>query len=241
MIGSRDVTERHDVSHRDWSERNEVDETARTLMSGKTSTKQHLIRQRPPLALAAACGVTGLVLLVSMAWQWSDNPQPLFVAWVIFVLAVVWSLFIRPAVVLDYDGVTFRNVVKDIHIPWVRVTDVEFRWNLKVFVGDQPYTAWAISSQAERPKGGSRGMFAMMPGRLDKLANADAQPSRSAPKVTASLVARSIEQAREEYAEAVAQGLVAAAPEARVRITWVPMVLAIVLLPAIAVLALSLA
>src|SRR5450756_929265 len=54
MIGSRDVTERHDASHRDWPERNETDETARTLMSGKTSTKQHLIRQRPPLALAAA-------------------------------------------------------------------------------------------------------------------------------------------------------------------------------------------
>ena len=209
-------------------------------MSDKTSTTQHVIRQRSPLGLAAACGATGLVLLVSMAWHWADDPQPLFVAWVLFFMALVWSLFVRPAVLLDEEGVTLRNVVKDTHIPWVRMTDVEFRWNIKVFVGDRAYTAWAISSQAERPKGASGGMFTMMPGRMDKLAGADAAPSTSAPKVTAFLVARAIEQAKEEYEEAVASGKIPAAPDAQVRITWVPMVFAIVVLPAIAVVALSL-
>ena len=209
-------------------------------MTNETSTKQHLIRQRSPLGLAAVCGVTGLVLLVSMAWRWADSPQPLFVAWVLFGLAVVWSLFVRPAVLLDEDGVIIRNVVRDVHIPWVRVTDVDFRWNLKVFVGDRAYTSWAISSQVERPKGASGGMFAMMPGRLDKFANADAQPSRSAPKVTASAVARAMEQAKEEHSEAVAKGTVVAAPDAPVWMTWVPMALVIVLLPASAVVALSL-
>src|SRR5450759_38247 len=241
MLSSRGAADRNGRSRWDRLACNEIGQSARTWLSNKISTRQQLIRQRSPLGLAAVCGVIGLVLLVSMAWQWAEYPEPLFAAWVVFFMAFVWSLFIRPAVVLDYDGVTIRNIVRDVRIPWSQVGDVECRWSLKVFVGDQPYTAWAISSQAGRPKGGSRGMFAMMPGRLDKLANADAQPSRSAPKVTASLVARSIEQAREEYAEAVAQGLVAAAPEAQVRITWVPMVLAIVLLPAIAVLALSLA
>ena len=206
----------------------------------KTSTTQHVIRQRSPLALAAASGVTGLVLLVSTAWHWADNPQPLFVAWVLLGLALVWSLFVRPAVLLDDDGVTIRNVVRDVYIPWGRVTDVEFRWNLKVFVGDRAYTTWAISSQVERPKGASGGMFAILPGRLDKFATADAQPSTPAPKVTASMVARSIEQAKEEYAEAVAQGALAAAPDGQVRVAWVRMVLAILLLPAIAVVSLSL-
>ena len=211
-------------------------------MSDKTSTTQHVIRQRSPLGLAAACGATGLVLLVSMAWHWADHPQPLFVAWVVFVLALVWSLFVRPAVLLDEEGVTLRNVVRDVHIPWIRMTDVEFRWNIKVFVGERAYTAWAISSQAERPKGAAGGMFTLMPGRLDKLAGAgaDAQPSTSAPKVTAYAVARTIEQAKEEYEEAVANGKIPAAPDAQVRITWVPMVFAIVVLPALAVVALSL-
>ena len=209
-------------------------------MSSEISTTQHVFRQRSPLALAAVSGVTALVLLVSTVWQWADNPQPLFVAWVLFGLALVWSLFVRPAVLLDDDGVTVRNVVRDIYIPWVRVTDVEFRWNLRVFVGDRAFTAWAISSQVERPKGASGGMFAILPGRLDRYARADAQSSTPAPKVTALMVARTIEQAKQEYAEAVAQGALAAAPDGQVRITWVPLVVAILVVSAIAVVALSL-
>ena len=209
-------------------------------MSSSTSTRQHLIRQRSPLGLAAACGLTGLVLLVSMAFQWAEHPEPLFASWVVFILAVVWSLFVRPAVLLDENGVTLRNVVRDIHIPWGQVTDVEFRWNLKVLVGDRPYTAWAISSQVERPKGASGSMFAMMPGRLDKLARAEGKSSTSAPKVTASTVAQAIEQAKEEHSEAVAKGAVVASPDAQVRMTSVPMALAIMLLPALAVVVLVL-
>jgi hypothetical protein len=209
-------------------------------MSDKTSTTQHVIRQRSPLGLAAACGATGLVLLVSIAWHWADDPQPLFVAWVLFFMALVWSLFVRPAILLDEEGVTLRNVVKDTHIPWVRMTDVEFRWNIKVFVGEKAYTAWAISSQAERPKGAAGGMLTMMPGRLDKFAGSYANPSTSAPKVTAFAVARTIEQAKEEYEEAVANGKIPAAPDAQVRSTWVPMVFAILVLTALAVVALSL-
>jgi len=209
-------------------------------MSGKASTAQHLIRQRSPLTLAAACGVTGLVLLVATAWQWGNNQQPLFVAWVLLVMAVVWSLFVRPAVLLDQSGVTLRNVIRDIHIPWARVTDVDVRWNLRVFVGERVYTAWAISSQVERPKGVTGGMFAMLPGRLDKFATSQVAPSSPAPKVTALTVARSIEQAKEEYAEAVTMGKAVAAPDGQVQITWVPTTAAIVLLPAIAVLVFSL-
>lgn len=208
-------------------------------MSSKASTTQHLIRQRSPLTLAAVCGVTALVLLVSMAWQWADHPQPLFVAWVVLSLAVAWVLFVRPAVLLDEDGVTIRNVVRDVHIPWVKVTDVECRWSLKVFAGDRAYTAWAISPQG-RPKVAAGGLLGIMPRRLNTFANAGAHPSTASPKVTASTVARVIEQAQEEYSEALARGTVTSPADAQVRVTWVRMALAILLLPALAVVALSL-
>ena len=180
-------------------------------MGSRTSTTRQVYRQRSPLGLAAVCAVTGLFLLLSLARSWADSPQPLFAAWLVFGLAVVWSVFVRPAVLLDIEGVTVRNVFRDVHIPWIRLTDVEFRWNLKVFVGDRGYTAWAISSQVERPAGVPGGMFAMMPGRLNRQASAVAKlsPTSSkviAPKVTASMVARLIEQAKQEYDEAVAQG-----------------------------------
>jgi hypothetical protein len=210
-------------------------------MSSKASTTQHLIRQRSPLTLAAVCGVTGLVLLVTIAWQWAESPEPLFVAWVLLVMAVVWSLFVRPAVILDEDGVTLRNVLRDVHIPWARVTDVESRWNLRVFVGERVYTAWAISSQAERPKTGSGGMFSMLPGRVDKFATSQTESSSPLPKITASMVAQTIEQAKEEYAEAVTKGTVVAAPDGQVQMTWVSMTFVILILPLIAVVALSLA
>ena len=207
---------------------------------GTQTTTQQVFRQRSPLALSALFGVTGLLLLLSMALDWADKPEPLFALWVIFGLALMWSLFVRPAVLLDIDGVTIRNVLRDIHIPWVLVTDVEFRWNLKVFAGDRAYTAWAISSQVERPKGTGGGRFAILPGQVDKYARADVRSSTPAPKVTASMVARSIEAAKEDYAEAVARGALAAPAESQVRISVVPLVLVILVLPAVAIVAFSL-
>ncbi|HZW44795.1 MAG TPA: PH domain-containing protein [Dermatophilaceae bacterium] len=208
-------------------------------MSSKISTKQ-LIRQRSPLGLAAVCGVTGLVLLVSMAWQWAEHPEPLFAAWVVLIMAVVWSLFVRPAVLLDEDGVTIRNIVRDVHIPWARVGEVECRWSLKVFVEDRAYTAWAISGQAGRPKIAPRRLFGMTSARIDPFASAGARPPTSAAKVTAATVARAIEDAKEDYSEAVARGAIAAVPDAQVRMTWVPVALAIMFLPVIAVVVLTL-
>jgi Bacterial PH domain len=210
-------------------------------MGSNTSTTKHLFRQRSPLGLAAVCAVTSLFVLASLARNWAENPQPLFASWVLFGLAVVWSVFVRPAVLIDLEGVTLRNVARDVHVPWTRLTDVQVRWNLKVYVGERSYTAWAISSQVERPGGLSGGMFAIpLSGRLGRAASADAARSTSEPKITASMVARSIDQAKQEYDEAVAHGQLPSAPDGRVRITWVPLVMAVLFLPALAVVALSL-
>ena len=54
------------------------------------------------------------------------------------------------------------------------------------------------------------------------------------------MVARSIEQATDEYAEAVARGALQAPSDDQVRVRWVPMVVAVLALPAIAVVAFSL-
>jgi hypothetical protein len=207
-----------------------------------TSTMQHVYRQRSSLVLAAGCAVTGVLLLLSLARDWGAYPRPLFVAWVVLGLAVAWAVFVRPAILVDVGGVTLRNVVRDVHIPWTLLTGATSRWNVKVMAGDQGYTAWAVSSEVERPKGVSGGMFRMpMPGRLHSVANEDAKLSRTDGKVTAQTVVRSIRAAKEEYDEAVAEGELPAAPDASVRVTWVPLVLLVLLVPAVVVLALLLA
>jgi len=210
-------------------------------MATKTSTMQHVFRQRSSVVLASVCGVTGLLLLLSLARNWGSYPRPLFAAWVVFGLAVAWSIFVRPAVLLDVEGVTLRNVVRDVHIPWTRLTDVTSRWNLKVFTGDRGYTSWAISSEVERRKGASGGMVRMpVPGRLQGVSSAEAKPSTTVPKATAQSVAKMITIAKQEYDEAVASGELAAEPDESVRVTWVPVVMAVLLLPALVVVVLSL-
>jgi hypothetical protein len=209
-------------------------------MGTETSTMQQVYRQRSSLGLAAVCAVTGAILLFSLARSWADYPRPLLVCWVLFGLAVTWAVFVRPAVLLDIEGVTVRNIVRDVHIPWTSFTDAQSRWNLKVFAGDHGYTAWAISSQPGRPTGTAGGMFGMLsPRRLEKQFGIDASLSTTSPKVTAAAVARSIEQARQEYDEAVAQGRIPPTPDGQVRITWVPAVIAVLLLTSIAIVVLT--
>jgi hypothetical protein len=176
-------------------------------MSSPTAPRQ-VFRQRSSLLLAALCAVTGVVLLLSLARNWSSFPRPLFAAWVIFGLALTWVIFVRPAVVLDERGVTLRNLVRDVHIPWARLTQVTSRWTVKVFAGDKGYSAWAISSQVERPKLVSAGIFSP---RSPALPNASRVPRAPHPtvdtKVSATSVAAAIKNAKQEYDDSVAQGL----------------------------------
>lgn len=211
-------------------------------MGPDTPTMRHVYRQRSSLALAAVCAATGAILLLSLARNWADYPRPMLVAWVLFGLAATWAIFVRPAVLVDAGGVTVRNVVRDAHIPWSSLTHVQTRWNLKVFAGDRGFTAWAISSPVGRPHRASGGMFGVLsPRRLERQLGVDAARSATPEKVTAAAIARSIEQARQEYDDAVAHGRLPGAADSGVSVSWVPWVLAVLLVPAVAVVVLSLA
>ncbi len=209
-------------------------------MGTENSTMTHVFRQRSSLVLASVCAVIGLVLLGSMAWGWAHYPRPLFAAWVVFVLAMTWTVFVRPCVRIDTRGVTLRNVVRDVRIPWDQLTHTSTRWNLKVFAGDRGYSAWAIASERQRPRGASGGMLGLpVPGRLQGVAEADLTVPTTSVKVNAQSVARTITRAKQEYDEAVADGEISPSPEAVVQVTWVPLVMVVLLVPAILVVALT--
>lgn len=211
-------------------------------MGQDTPTMKHVYRQRSSLGLAAVCAATGVILLLSLARNWAGYPRPVPVAWVVFGLAASWVLFVRPAVLVDAGGVTVRNVVRDVQISWTSLTHVQTRWNLKVFAGDRGFTAWAISSQAQRPKSASGGMLRMLsPSRLEKQFGVHTPRTTTPGKVTAEAVARSIEQAKQEYDDAVAYGQLPGAVDDGVSVTWVPWVMAVLLVPGVAAVVLSLA
>ena len=202
----------------------------------KSSKAQRVFRQRSSVWLAVMSAVTALLLLLSLVRSWAQYPRPLFGAWVLFGVAVAWSIFVRPSVVIDAQGVTIRNIVRDIHIPWAALTDISTRWNLKVMAGSQGYNAWAISSQVDRPSSASSGLFRIPASvRSNRTGSAAASASPAATKVTARTVAESIQRAKQEYDDAVAAGEVPPAADAGVRIVWLPLVMAVLLLPALAV------
>lgn len=210
------------------------------LMSSPGTTPRQVFRQRSSLLLAAVCAATGVVLLLSLARNWSSFPRPLFAAWVIFGLALTWVIFVRPAVVLDDRGVTLRNVLRDVYIPWARLTQVTSRWNVKVFAGDKGYSAWAISSQVERPRPVSSGVLSSRPAALPKSTNIPRAPHPTVvSKVTAHSVADSITTARQEYDEAGEASGGEASGDDLVRIRLVPMVIVVLSAAAIAVLGLT--
>lgn len=200
---------------------------------------QHVYRQRSPLVIAVLFGLGALVLLGSAALSWRDHPQPLFVSWLVWGCAALWAVFVRPSVVLSPDGVRLSNIVREVHIPWSLVSDVEARWNVKVWAGDEGWTAWAISSQVERPKGAS----SLLPGmstKLDHYAARDARetagtaPAKAA-RVTARAVADAIEDTSAEYAAAVAAGEIQPPPSPAVTTRWVPQAVLALVLPFLAV------
>ena len=209
-------------------------------MANMSPTAPQVFRQRSSVVLAAVCAVTGLLLLLSLARNWAGYPRPLFASWVVFGLAVSWAVFVRPVVRLDITGVTLRNVLRDVHVPWAAVTGVSSRWNLKVFAGDKSYTAWALSSEPERPGRGSGGMFRLpVPGRLQGVSSPKARPSTTVPKANAQNVARLVTLARQDYDDGVEDGQITPVPDAVVQVTWVPLVLVALVLPAIVVVALT--
>jgi hypothetical protein len=207
-------------------------------MATKTSIAPHVFRQRSSVWLAVMSAATGALMLVSLVHSWAEYPKPLFGAWVLLGLAVAWAAFVRPAVQIDAEGVTIRNLVRDVHVPWAALTEVTTRWNLKVVAGGHGYNAWAISTQVERPRSVSSQLFSL-PGRPGGVRSAGAREPLTAPRVTAQAVAESIQQAKGEYDDAVALGVIPSAPDARVRIAWLPLVIVVLLLPAIAVVALT--
>lgn len=131
----------------------------------------------------------------------------LFVAAALLVLAVV----VWPKVTLDQHGVHLENVGLVTHVPWHLVDDCETRWNLQVWTLTKAYTAWAISSTRRGHLPQHHMMAASLNpaniGRPDKIdASAEAGVERHNRKVHAASVAESIESAKLEYDQGVADG-----------------------------------
>jgi hypothetical protein len=214
-------------------------ENPEAMTAPSTPSTARTYRQRSTQLLAYVFIAAAAFLILSLLRSWAANPSPGFLSLLVLGIAVSWVLFLRPAVVVDREGVTLRNLVRDVFVPWHLLTDVEARWNVRVFAGEKGYSAWAVS-KGDRPKpagGGVLGGFGQ-----STLARYSAEDTAGAPepggsKVTSRLVADVIEDTKAEYAAAVAQGEITPPESPAVQVRWAVPALVALAVPAVAVLA----
>lgn len=75
--------------------------------------------------IAGGIGIVGLAAGVGVGLFDSRADFPAWIYSCAVLLAVaIWALMLRPAVVLDDDGIELRNVLQSVWVPYARIKDV---------------------------------------------------------------------------------------------------------------------
>lgn len=67
--------------------------------------------------------------------------------WLLLGCLIAYAVFWRPAVFVDDDGVTLRNLVRDVRVPWPALTGVDTRYALTLITDQCRYQSWAAAAQ----------------------------------------------------------------------------------------------
>ncbi|MFI0447730.1 PH domain-containing protein [Actinomadura sp. 6N118] len=96
--------------------------------------------------------VTFAVLnLVDIVWRGRDMTALVMATVLIFGCGVAYVLGLRPAIVGDETGLTFRNLLRDVRVPWGAVRKIEGTDSVKVRYagaggGEAVSRAWTLQS-----------------------------------------------------------------------------------------------
>jgi hypothetical protein len=90
-------------------------------------------------AIAVIVAGGGLISVVAV-----DGPAGLLTGWPLIGVAFGgWWLFRYPAVIFGNHGVTLRNPLATVRVPWSALIDVDTKYALKLVTTSGSYTAWA--------------------------------------------------------------------------------------------------
>ncbi|KYH43023.1 hypothetical protein AZH51_06115 [Branchiibius sp. NY16-3462-2] len=175
-----------------------------------------MVRQGSSLAIG--WGLIGLCVLLGVIFAFGRGGLDLESACFLAAVALIlWAIFVRPCLILATGGVGLHNIVRDIDMTWPVVDLIESRWNLKIFAADgRGWGSWAITTQRPSARGAVRtgGGSGLGLGRA-------APEDLKDPTASASSLARTIQEAKEDYERAVRQGHLQAQPEqVKIRPAW---------------------
>jgi hypothetical protein len=174
------------------------------------------LRQRGSVALGIIATVLCVGIVVTSVVTRSFSL--VFDGFMLLGAACGWVLFTRPSLAVSLAGVHVNNPIRRTVVPWARVDDVATRWNLEVYTDTgASYAAWAISSHIQRPRGAGILGFNGVGRQAMTDSTSQAPPSDGA---TVRSAAQSVELARDEWSEMVADGRPEVSPEGQVTRTW---------------------
>lgn len=192
---------------------------------------RRVIRQGSSVAIG--WGLIGLCVLLGVLFSFGHGGLDLQSACFLGAAALVlWAVFVRPCLILATGGVGLHNIVRDVDLSWPVVDLIESRWNLKIFAPDgRGWGSWAITTQRPSARGAARSGGGSGLG-LGRVTPEDLKD----PAASASSMARTIQEAKEDYERAVRQSRLAAQQaQVRIRPAWpsiVALVAAVVLIVA---------
>lgn len=94
--------------------------------------------------------VLGLVVLVVALTDRSFGDTPVLVSASLLGIALVWTLLLRPRIVLRRDAMVLRNGFVDHVVPWGLVDGVTVRSVTHVHVGERRYVGTAVGRSTVR-------------------------------------------------------------------------------------------
>lgn len=93
--------------------------------------------------LTIAMAVIGVVTLVSIGSSEGIGAVLRYAGTVAIIPALTWALFWRPSVDVAESGVTIRNIVRTVELPWPSIQMIDTKYALTLTTGYGKYTAWA--------------------------------------------------------------------------------------------------
>jgi hypothetical protein len=208
------------------------------------------VRAKPDVHRSSAAPIVwwvwvafALVNLIDLAVQGRDHFAAEVAAVLILVTGIAYVTAFRPRVIADDSGITIKNPLRDHHVPWGCVQDVDLRDSLEVRCtpqdGEQKSKtlyAWAVhSSRRSRLKAEARARRSAKSSRQPPAAYA-----RLPAEAQAALTRTDSENIAKALAERAARARAAGATGGRRAARWDPLAIAALVLPALLLLVVSL-
>ena len=200
----------------------------------------HVLRPRGSVFLGIVAIVAASVMLA-----FSGGAGLAFIGAMALLATCSFVLLVRPHVRVSIEGAAVHNPFRRTFVPWRVLEDAGSRWNLELYAAERTIRVWAISNPMIRPRVGMSLGFGGIgapraPGdaaaSADPFAKAKAEGALRHGATSAPAAARLIEAAREDWLEAVDEGIVAEPANPRIVARWDLWDIALVVVPAIFIL-----